>query len=136
MFVCQYICLLVCLSVGLSVCLSVWCCLSHHVQNICWATMATLRLFCFGPVPFTVSIFALPSPLHILVYIWTFFNNKTKRFSWQSCGMHHHGGQPTVRNVMLFGVINILLSCKPCLFISETMVHHDRASQTACYDFL
>ena len=31
-------------------------------------------------------------------------------------------GQPKVRSVMLFGVINILFSCTPCLFTSETMI--------------
>ena len=39
---------------------------------------------------------------------------------------------------MLFGVIDILFSCTPRLFTSETMVHHDRARlyHTACGGFL
>ena len=35
--------------------------------------------------------------------------------------------KPTVRSVMLFGVIDILFSCTPRLFAYETMVHRDRA---------
>ena len=34
-------------------------------------------------------------------------NESTKRNAWLSFGIHHLGGQPTVRSVMLFGVIDI-----------------------------
>ena len=41
--------------------------------------------------------------------------------------IHHLGRQPTVRSVMLLGVIDILFSCTRYLFTSETIVQHDRA---------
>ena len=48
--------------------------------------------------------------------------------------MHQLGRQPTVGSVMLFGVVDILFSCTPRLFTSETMVHRDRTRsyRTAC----
>ena len=53
-------------------------------------------------------------------------NESTKRNAWLSLRDASPGGQPTVRSVMLFGVIDNLFSCTPRLFTSENMVHHDR----------
>ena len=89
-----------------------------------------------------VLLFSIMSYCNTInIYIWTFFNNKN--WSWTSqpremlgrvCGIHHLGGKPTVRSVMLFGVINTLFSCTRHLFTSETLVHHDRVRsyQMAC----
>ena len=46
-------------------------------------------------------------------------DNEEKTFGL-ACGMHHLGGQPTVRSVISLGIIDILFSCTPLLFTSET----------------
>ena len=50
-------------------------------------------------------------------------NESNKRKAWLS--LRDLCGQPTVRSVMLFGVVDIFCFLGR-LFTSETMVHHDR----------
>ena len=55
---------------------------------------------------------------------WSCTSQPTETHGWV-CGIHHLGRQPTLRSVMLFGVVDILFSCTPRLITSETLVHHD-----------
>ena len=48
----------------------------------------------------------------------------TKRDAWLSLRDTSLWGQPTLRSVMLFGVIYVLFSCMPHFFTSDTSVVH------------
>ena len=55
--------------------------------------------------------------------ICSWASQRKESLGWD-CRIHHLGGQPTVKSVMLLGVVDILFFCMPHLLTSATMVDH------------